>query len=436
MKTALSTKLYEEASKYISGGVSAGTRLNRAIGYPFYIAKGEGSRVWDIEGKEYIDFCTSHGASILGHKHPAIVQAVQKSLEMGIICSGETEYHVEFSRLISEVIPCAELVRYALSGTEATFHGIRACRSFTRKNKIVRFEGHFHGTHDYVHIGGRVPKEYLGSIPPHRESQGIPEEISKFVISIPFNDPDILEKTIKENKDEVCCLILEPINYNCCCIVPDKSYMKSMRELTEEYQIPLFYDEIQSGFKTSPGGAQAYFGIKPDMAVLGKSVGGGIPLSIICGKKEIMECFEPIGKTSHSGTFTSHLSAIMAGIAFQNEIRKPNFYNDLQEKEDFFYAGFKEIIAHSGVKAGIQYHGPRFSLIMGIDEEVRNYEQSLAHSKERMLKFISECIKRGLYFHDYGGIPVHHGFSAAHSMQDFKKALNIIEDVFKVLSKN
>lgn len=426
-------KIYKKAKRYISGGVTAGTRLNRAIACPFYISKGKGSKVWDIEGKEYIDFCTSHGASMLGHKHPAIVQAVQKSLDLGIICSAETKYHTALSRLICEVVPCAELVRYAVSGTEATLHGIRACRSFTGKNKIIRFEGHFHGTHDYVHIGGRVPREYLGSIPPYRESDGIPEEICKFVISIPFNDPDVLEKTIKKYKDEVCCVILEPINYNCCCIVPKKDYMKAMRELTKKYQIPLFYDEIQSAFKTSPGGAQRYFGIKPDIAVLGKSVGGGIPLSVICGRKEIMECFEPVGTTSLSGTFTSHLVAIMAGIAFQKEIRKLDFYEDLYKKEDFFYKRFKEIIAHSDIKARLQYHGPRFSLIMGIDEEVKNYRQSLSHSKEQMLKFVKECINRGLYFHDYGGTPVHHGFSSAHSMEDLEKALNIIEDVFKVL---
>lgn len=430
MKPNKHIKLYKKALKYISGGVTAGTRLNKAIGYPFYIEKGESSRVWDIEGKEYIDFCTSHGASLLGHKHPAIVEAVQKSLAVGIICSAETEYHVELSRLICKAVPCAELVRYTLSGTEATFHGIRACRSFTGKTKIMRFEGHFHGTHDYVHIGGRAPEQHLDIISPYRESDGIPEEITQFVISIPFNDPDILEHTIRKYKDEICCVILEPINYNCCCIIPKKDYMRTMRELTVKYKIPLFYDEIQSAFKTSLGGAQDYFGIKPDMAVLGKSVGGGIPLSVICGRREIMECYEPIGKTSHSGTFTSHLGAILAGIAFQKEIRKPDFYKELKEKEDFFYDNFEEIIAQSGVKARIQYHGPRFSLIMGIEEEVTNYRQSFSHSKELMLKFVKECLKRGLYFHDYGGIPAHHGFSSVHYRKDLEESLNIIKDVF------
>ena len=430
-----SLNLFHKAKRYISGGVTAGTRLNRALGHPFYIKKGKGSRVWDLEGREYLDFCTSHGASMLGHGHPAIVQAVKKSLELGIICSAETEYHVELSRLISEVIPCAELIRYAISGTEATLHAIRACRSFTGKNKIIRFEGHFHGTHDYVHIGGRVPEEYLDRGLPYRESSGIPKEICEFVISIPFNDAAIFEKTIKKHKNEVCCVILEPINYNCCCIVPEREYMEVMRELTRLYNIPLLYDEIQTAFKTSAGGAQAYFGIKPDIAVLGKAVGGELPLSIICGRKKIMETFEPLGRTALSGTFTSHLSAVLAGIAFQKEIRKPGFYRNLQKKEKAFYAGLKEIIIRSGLKAKLQYHGPRFSLIMGTDQPVRNYRQSLVHSKKLMLEFVGECIRRGLYFHDYGGIPAHHGFSTSHSMKDLNRALNIIEDVFRVLPK-
>ncbi len=427
--------MFDEAWKVLVGGVCSSVRLNKALGKPLFIKSGNGSTLTGYDGKEYIDCCCSHGASLLGHNHPQVNQAIEKALQMGTICSYETEYQQEVARKICKFIPCAERVRFTNSGTEATMHLLRACRAYTGKDKVIRFEGHFYGYHDYLYIGGHPPLKYLKSKKklPYRECEGIPKEMRQYVISIPFNDLDILERTIKKYKDKVACLILEPINYNSGCIIPTREYMRAMRELTRENKILLFYDEIQSSFKIGRAGAQGYFNITPDVCTIGKALGGGVPLSAMCGKEEIMNMFRPVGNVEHSGTFNAHLYPIMAANAFLNLIAREDFYPKLDSLCTKLHKEIGYLFEKSKLKGHIQYLGARFGLFFGIDSEVKNYRDSLGHDKEKMLKFAREMMKRGIYFHDYGGSATHHGISIAHSKEDVDRILNAFEDTLKVI---
>jgi len=426
---------YQLASQVLPGAVNSSTRLNHALGTPFFASRGRGSRVWDIEGREYIDMNCAHGAALLGHGHPAIDRAVAQATQLGYLHSFETEYHEELARKLCDCIPCAEKIRFCSSGSEATLHLIRACRGFTGRKKIIRIEGHFHGYHELIYIGGHPPTSAhpQNRRNPYIESPGIPEEFAGLIIPIPYNDPEALEQAIREHGEETALVILEPVNYNCGCIKPQEGYLQVLRRLTADAGIILFFDEIQSAFKKSRGGAQEDFGITPDVCTIGKSIGGGLPLSAFCGRAEIMDVFQPVGPVQHSGTFNAHLVAILAGLAFVDESAKPEFYSHLQKLEARFHDGMDNIIKTHNLNMIVPHHGARFDVLLGRRTPALRYEDTFCHDKELMLKIIRGCWERGVYFHDYGGATVHHGYSVQHTVEDIDAALNVLEDVLKRL---
>lgn len=435
MKTL--TEQFELAKKSMPGGVNSSTRLNRAIGVPFYTSAGRGSHVTSIEGKDYIDMCCAHGAGLLGLAHPAINQAVERAMLLGYLNSFETEYHEELAARVCSIIPCAERVRFCSSGTEATLHLLRACRAYTGKKKIIRVEGHFHGYHELIYIGGQPPEDKFPNnrVRPFIESPGIPDEFAEFIIPIPFNDPFALEQAITEHRHETAALIMEPVNYNTGGIKPKSGYLELVRSLTAEAGIVLFFDEIQSSFKKSLGGAQKDFRVTPDVCTIGKSLGGGLPLSAFCGKAEIMDLYQPVGKVQHSGTFNAHLIPVMAGLAFINEAEKPYFYPKLRELENQFHNGINRIIEDHDLNMVVPHHGARFNILLGRKTEATRYEETFCHNKATMLKFIKGCFEKGIYFHDYGGGPAHHGYSIQHTPQDIDAVLQVMEDVLVGLKK-
>jgi glutamate-1-semialdehyde 2,1-aminomutase len=428
---------YEFAREYLVGGVSSSVRLCRAYGNrPFYVAHGEGAKVVDVDGREYIDLCTSHGASLLGHKHPKIVAALQQAAEMGIICSYETEYQSALAEKIVELVPCAELVRFSGSGTETTMHTIRLAREYTGRDKILKFTGHFHGYHDYVLFEPEVPVSASVQAESRliAQSGGIPADMDRYVIIAPDNDGDALDAAIRKHKDELAAVILEPIHYNAGCIIPKREYIQQLRDLTLEHGIVLIFDEVLSGFRMAPGGAQEYLGVTPDLCTLGKAVGGGLPLSAICGKREIMEHVKPLGNAQHSGTYNGTLVCILAGLAALEEYSTPGIYDRIHATGQHLYDGIAEIITRLGVKARVQGLGARFGIYFGVDEEVKSYRQSLANDDEMATCFIEAAWKNGVYFHDYGGRGAHHhGFSAAHTVADIDRALDGIEAAFQAV---
>ena len=424
---------YQKARNVLPGGVNSSTRLNRATGLPFYVSRGEGSRLWDLDGKEYIDLCCAHGAALLGHGHPAVDEALRKAAGIGYVHAHETVYHEELARLVCEHVPCADKVRFCSAGSEATLHMIRACRAYTGRDKIMRVEGHFHGYHELIYIGGHPPQAAFpdNRSNPYVESAGIPRRFAELIIPLPYNDRAALQAAIERHGHETAVLILEPVNYNCAGIQPEPGYLQFAREVTQEAGILLFFDEIQSCFRKSLGGAQADFGVLPDVCTIGKALGGGLPLSAFCGRAEVMEMFQPVGPVQHSGTFNAHLVPVLAGLAFMGEATKPDFYPTLQALEDRFHEGIDGIIRDQDLNMVVTHHGARFNILLGRTTPALRYEDTFCHRNESFLKILRACWERGVYLHDYGGGPAHHGYSIQHTAEDMDRVLEVLETVFR-----
>ena len=428
-----SAEWFERGKQVLPGGVCASTRLNQALGHPLYLSKAEGPRLIDLDGRSFLDMSCGHGSALLGHGHPAVCQALIQAAELGICSSGDMTYHIELAEELCRLIPCAERVRFTNSGTEATLHALRLCRAVTGRDKIIRFTGHFHGYHEHTYIGGHPPQDQLENAGLFRESPGIPEPMTQFIIALPFNDLEAVEKTLKERADEVATVILEPIDFNSGGILPQPGYLRGLRELTSKYGVLLFFDEIQSAFKKSTGGAQQDFGVVPDICTIGKCLGGGLPLSAICGPAELMDRFKPVGDVQHSGTFMAPLPCILGGRAFIREVTRVEFYPELLEKAEYFYARFDEMIARLEIPVQAPRHGARFGIMMGLEQEPVDYRDALLHRVDLMLEFIRQAAKGDVYFHDYGGKPCHHGFSAAHTRADLDQILGVMEDAFATI---
>ena len=428
-----SDELFAEAQKHLIGGVGAGGRFHPLLGHALYFSRGRGSRVWDVDGKEYIDFFTGSGANFLGHDHPAIREAIEKALEVGIICNGETEFHLRLAELVSEAVPCAEKIRFANSGTEATMGAIRIARAHTGKPKILKFEGHFHGMHDYLWFNcsagvGKIRED--GTITPLPDSAGMPQALADLIVVVPFNDIDAFARGVRAHKDELAAVIMEPISYNQGCISSDPDFLREVRRLCTEYGIVLIFDEVLSGFRMCRGGGQEYLGVTPDLCTLAKALGSGLPIAAVCGSAGIMSRLNPVGRTVMSGTYTGHLTAVMGAIACQTEIAKPGFYEHINALGDRLYKGITEALRVSGVPGIVQGIGARFGLYLGVTELVANYRQAVRADRQLEKRFLLGCLTRGLYFHDYGHT-MHHGFSSQHSVADIDEALNIIEDTLR-----
>jgi glutamate-1-semialdehyde 2,1-aminomutase len=432
-----SEQLYESAQKHLVGGGGAGGRYHPLLKRPVYLTRGKGSRFWDVDGKEYIDFFTGSGANFLGHDHPAIAAAIRQALEIGVICNGETEYHSRLADIVAEAVPCAEKTRFANSGTEATLGAIRIARAFTAKPKVLKFEGHFHGMHELIWYNcATAPGEVRsdGTIAPLPDTDGMPAAFADLVVVVPFNDPAAFEKAIRTHQDELAAVIVEPVSYNQGCIPAAPGFLEHVRRLCTELGIVLIFDEVLSGFRMCRGGAQEYFGVTPDLCTLAKALGGGVPIAAVCGTSQVMSVLNPIGHTVMSGTYTGHLTAVMGAIACQAELAKPEFYPRLNSLADRLYRGITEALRVTKVRGIVQGLGARFGLYLGVTAPVTNYREACAGSREMEVKFLLGCIRRGLYLHDYAHrAPMHHGFSAQHTDRDIDEALNIIEDSLRDL---
>ncbi len=422
-------QLLERASKVLPGGVCSTVRYSSALKKPLHFQRGNGAHIIDAQGDELIDMCMSHGASLLGHGHPRIKEAVEEALSLGIMCGFDTPWHVELAEKLTNIIPCADMVRFTNSGTEATLHALRLCRAASGKNKIIRFLGHFHGYHEYVYIGGHPPRSALDNPSAYLESSGIPQQMSEYVIAIQAGDLDILSETLKTHGDEVCALIMEPVNYNNGCVVYSKEFLEGVRRLCTENNVILFFDEIQSSFKKSPGGAQTDFGVIPDICTIGKALGGGVPLSAICGRADLMKQFKPVGTTQHSGTFNAHLVSVLAGLAFVEEVANPSFHASLREMEDYFYPALEELFIEKNSGFHLQHHGARFGMFSDLGHDpIISYERTLDHNSDKMLSFYKALYEKKVFFCDYGGKPSHHGISIMHTKEILSEVLTRIAD--------
>ncbi len=427
---------YEQACKYLAGGVSASTRLNRALGHPMLVDRADGCRIWDLDGREYIDLCCSHGATLLGHGDRRVRQAVESVLQRGAACSYENELHTQLAQLLCATVPCCERVRFTGSGTEATMHCLRLARAFTGRSKLLKFEGNFHGYHDQVMYAIGTPADRLGpeDAPAHYPgSSGLPAGFEQNLVVVPYNRPDLLETAFARHGSELAAVFCEPIYYNAGCIVPSAEFLTALRRLTQAHGVLLIFDEVLSAFRMAPGGAQEYLGVTPDLCTLGKAVGGGYPLSVFGGRLDIMERLMPQGNCQHSGTYNGHPVAVAAALAAVTTYCQSGFYEHIHALAARLYDGLNEIFARRVVPGRVQGLGARFGIYFGISEPIRNYRDAVRHHRETMLQFIAAAARRGVYFHDYGGAACHHGFCAAMTLAEADETLNRLDSAVSEL---
>ena len=420
-------ELHAEASRYLAGGVSSSTRVNKAIGRPVYFDRAKGCRLWDRGGRDLIDLCCSHGATLLGHGDDRIRSAIDGVLDRGAACSYENELHGEFAKLLCETVPCLERLRFTCSGSEATMHCLRLARAFTGKQKILKFEGNFHGYHDQVMYSIGTPADRLGpetAPTPFPGSTGMPAGLENNLVLVPYNRPDLFEAAFARHAHELAAVICEPIYYNAGCIIPSSEFLAVLRRSTRDHGVLLIFDEVLSAFRMAPGGAQEYLKVTPDICSLGKAVGGGLPLCVFGGRADVMDRLMPIGDCQHSGTYNGHVVAVAAGLAAVRAFTRPGFYDRLFRIADRLYAGMNDLFARRGIDARVQGLGARFGVYFGVPGEIRDYRDAVRHRRDLMLRFVKVAIEKGVYFHDYGGAACHHGFCAAMTEADVDEVLS------------
>lgn len=429
---------FERAQQWLAGGVASSTRVNKALGHPLYIARGQGCEVWDLDGQRYLDLCCSHGATLLGHGDPRVLAAVLEALAAGACCSYENEKHAELAELLCRTIPCLERVRFTGSGTEAVMHTLRLARAYTGRSKILKIEGHFHGYHDQMMYSIGTPADRLGpaeSPAAWPGSAGMPAVLAEQLVLVPYNRTDLLKAAIQNHGHELAAVILEPIYYNAGCVLPDREFLEAVTTLPRQHGMLLIFDEVLCAFRMGPGGAQEYLGVTPDLCTVGKAVGGGFPLSVFGGKREIMERLMPQGDCQHSGTYNGHPTVVAAGLAAVKAYREPGFYEHIGALGDRLFGGLNAIFERHGIAAHVQGLGARFGVYFGVDGQVRSYRDAVRHQREQMLRFIKAAIAHGVYFHDYGGAACHHGFCHAMTLANVDDALNRLDDAVTSLGE-
>ena len=416
---------YKRASKSLAGGVSSSTRVNQALGHPLYIDRAEGCRVWDLDGRAYIDLCCSHGATLLGHGDARVRRAVEGALSRGAACSYESELHAEFAALLCDTVPCLERVRFTGSGTEATMHCIRLARAVTGRTKLLRFEGNFHGYHDQVMFGASELGQFAPPLSP--QSTGVTPGLEQHLLQIPYNNVAMLNQAFDQHGDELAAAICEPIYYNAGCILPEPEFIDTLRKRTRDAGALLVFDEVLSAFRMCAGGAQQYLGVTPDLCTLGKSVGGGYPLSVFGGRRELMERLMPQGDCQHSGTYNAHPVVVAAAMAAVQAYREESFYPHIHALGERLIEGLNDVFGRHGVPGLARGLGARFGIYFGIHGPIRDYSDTQHHDRQQMLRFIAAAIEEGVYFHDYGGVACHHGFCAAMTLDVVEEALEKLD---------
>ena len=393
MAGILSRKFFEEAVKYIPGGVNSPVRACKSVGAePVFFASGAGPFLIDVDGKEYVDYVASWGPLILGHAHPEVVSAVQAAAEGGTSFGAPTWAEVELAKLICELVPSIEKVRLVNSGTEATMSAIRLARGFTGRKKIIKFDGCYHGHADSFLVKAGSGVATLG-IP---GSPGVPEEIVSNTISLPFNRLDAVEEAFQEMGSEIAAVIVEPIAGNMGVVPPKPGFLEGLRELTLKFGALLIFDEVITGFRVGLSGAQGLYGVYPDLTCLGKIIGGGLPVGAYGGKAEIMDHVAPEGPVYQAGTLSGNPIAVAAGLATLRILSRPGTYERLEELASRLAQGLAQAAEEVGVPTTSNRVGSMMTCFFR-SGEVTNFEEAAASDTERYGRFWREMLSRGVY---------------------------------------
>src|SRR3954462_6521322 len=325
---AESEKLFAEALKYIPGGVNSPVRAFRAVGgQPFFVNKAKGAHVWDVDGNEYVDYVGTWGPAILGHAHPRIIKAIQEAAVLGTSFGIPNPHEVTMAKLICSAVPSVQKVRMCNSGTEATMSAIRLARGFTKREKIIKFDGCYHGHADSLLVKAGSGALTFGN----PDSAGVPQSFTEHTIVVPFNDVDALKAAFQANQEHIAGVIIEPVPGNAGLYLPKPGFLEFLREITRENKALLIFDEVMTGFRLTKGGAQERFGIRPDLSCFGKVIGGGLPVGAFGGRAEIMDCLAPLGPVYQAGTLSGNPIAMAAGITALEELNSTDAYETLEE---------------------------------------------------------------------------------------------------------
>ena len=383
--------ILSKASSLLPGGSNGNTVTMDTI-----IARGEGPRVWDMSGNEYIDYALGSGPMLIGHSHPSVIAAVEKQLSKGFTYFALNEHMVLLAEEIVRAIPCAEKVRFASTGTEATFFAMRAVRAYRKKDKILKFEGGFHGMNDYA-LMSMSPTESLEFPNPSPDSLGMPDSITENVLIAPFNDIETTSSIIQRHHNELAGVIIEPLQR----IIPPKpGFLEGLRDVTQQYHVPLIFDEIVTGFRFAYGGAQEYYGVTPDLCTLGKAVAGGFPLTVVTGKAEIMDYFAPGSHGSdyvmQEGTLNGNPIASLAGLATLEVLRTDGIYDHLFATGTRLMDGLRDLLFQAEIPAQIIGEPPMFDVVF-TDHAIENYRDTLDRDKEKLIRFTNLLRDRGIF---------------------------------------
>lgn len=431
LETIRSKQLFEKASKIIPGGVSSTIRGYPTFDpYPIFFEKGEGPNFWDVDGNQYIDHVLAYGPLIHGHCPPEIINAAKEQMEKGTLCGMPVELGVRTAQKIKEVVPNAEMVRFTTTGTESTMHAIRYARGYTGKDKVIKFEGGYHGAHDYVLISIHTHDGVEWAPRGCAESWGIPNETLRNTIILPWNKLDILEKTIRRRAHEIAAVITEPILMNIGTVLPEEGYLKGIREITEENDVVFIMDEVISGFRLALGGAQEYFGVTPDLATFAKALGAGFPIAAVTGKKEIMD-FVGEGKIAHYGTYGGNPLCLAAAYASINKLQRGGIQH-LTKMGNMLLRGINEAIEKTKAKAIVQgLGGAGLQVYFTELKQIKNWRQAANCNTQRYKRFQRELLKRGVYFHP---AQYEHQFvCTAHTEEQIRKTVSALTEALKVL---
>lgn len=427
-----SMKLYSEAFKIIPYGVSSNTRLWHTICPTFapcaiFIDRAKGSHLWDVDGNNYIDYRLAFGPIILGHSYKPVHDFVHKYDDRGLVYALDNELEIKVTKQILSMVPCAEMVRYANTGTEATMTAIRIARAFTGKEKIIKFEGHYHGHHDYVLFStdiklDRIPKN-VETVP---MSLGIPKSIKNLVITARWNDFEGIEKIVRKHANQVAAIICEPIMANAGVINPEKGFLDHLRKLCNEYGIVFIMDEVKTGFRLAPGGAQEVFKVKPDLATFAKSMSNGYPISCVTGRREVMEMLAP-GKVVHGGTYTSNPVSLAATFATLKILKKPQVFKHIYSYGRILMKTVYEILTERDMPHVVQGYPSMFQFYF--TKAGRAFKEYRDWKNVDMNMFANlqfELLKRGVMLDEDNGEPIYICYS--HSKQDLRKTLGAFEE--------
>jgi len=420
-----SRKLFQRAMQLIPGGVNSPVRAFRAVGgNPLFIEKAKGPRIYDVDGNSYIDYVLSWGPMILGHAHPAVVKALKAAVTKGTSYGAPTALEIELAELVLKIYPSMDKVRMVNSGTEATMSAIRAARGFTGRDRIIKFDGCYHG-----HADGLLVKAGSGAatfgLP---DSPGVPKSYARNTITLPYNDVPALRKMIETEWRSIACVIVEPVVGNIGCVLPKQGFLEALRKLTKKHGIVLIFDEVMTGFRVSFGGAQAYYGIKPDMTCLGKVIGGGLPVGAYGGKKEIMSMISPEGPVYQAGTLSGNPLAMTAGIVTIRELSKPGVYDLLEKKSAMLEEGLTDAAKRAGVSTRFYRAGSMFCTYF-TDKEVYDYKTAKTADTGKFSRFFSGMIERGI---NIAPSQFEAGFmSLAHTEKDIDNTAKIVFEALK-----